>query len=164
MNLCTNPSHAMREEGGILEVGRSDSESGYLDMPPVNYLRLTVSDTGQGITSGMLKRIFEPYFTTKEKGEGTGLGLSVVHGIAKNYGGIVTAYSELGKGSTFHAYLPVMQEKAEVPRINEVGPIPTEKEHISEEKAKAMGIRAFVMKPVVIRGLADNIRKVLDKS
>jgi signal transduction histidine kinase len=80
------------KKGGILEVGRSDSESGYVDMPPGNYLTLTVSDTGQGITSDVLKRIFEPYFTTKEKGEGTGLGLSVVHGIAKNYGGTITAY------------------------------------------------------------------------
>jgi signal transduction histidine kinase len=137
MNLCANASHAMREKGGILEVGISnvevgswDSESGYLDMTPGNYLRLTVSDTGQGITPEVLERLFEPYFTTKEKGEGTGLGLSVVHGIVKNYGGTITAYSVPGKGTTFHVYLPVIQGEAEVSGIDEVAPIPTGNEHI----------------------------------
>jgi PAS domain S-box-containing protein len=137
MNLCTNASHAMREKGGILEVGIRnveigswDSEFGRFDRPPGNYLKLTVSDTGKGIAPEVLERIFEPYFTTKEKGEGTGLGLSVVHGIVKNYDGTITAYSELGKGTTFHVYLPVIQERGEVPEIDEVVPIPTGNEHI----------------------------------
>jgi signal transduction histidine kinase/ActR/RegA family two-component response regulator len=137
MNLCTNAAHAMRKEGGILEVSvhnlelrRWDSESGRFDIPPGNYLRITVSDTGQGMPPEVLERIFEPYFTTKEKGEGTGLGLSVVHGIVKSYGGAITAHSEPEKGSTFHVYFPVIEKKAEVPETEEIAPVPTGNERI----------------------------------
>jgi PAS domain S-box-containing protein len=138
MNLCTNASHAMREEGGILEVGIRnveagswDSEFGQLDMPPGNYLRLTVSDTGQGMTPEVLERLFEPYFTTKEKGEGTGLGLSVVHGIVKNYGGTITAYSEPGKGTIFHVYLPRIKEAKEMAEdVSRPGVISTGQERV----------------------------------
>jgi PAS domain S-box-containing protein len=138
MNLCTNAAHAMREEGGILEVGIRnvevgswDSESGHLDMTPGPYLLLTVSDTGEGMTPEVMARIFDPYFTTKEKGVGTGLGLAVVHGIVNIYGGTIRAYSEPGKGTTFHVYLPRIEEAKEMAEdVSRPGVIPTGQEHV----------------------------------
>ncbi|MBW1798809.1 MAG: PAS domain S-box protein, partial [Deltaproteobacteria bacterium] len=116
MNLCTNAAHAMQENGGVLEVGIRNAEfedwdSGlkHPDMIPGSYLELTVRDTGIGMTPNVLKRIFDPYFTTKEKAHGTGLGLSVVHGIIKSNGGAITVESEPGRGTTFHVYLPRME-------------------------------------------------------
>jgi len=93
LNLCTNADHAMREKGGILEVTLVDVELDSLftakhpDMKPGTHLRLMVRDTGRGIPPLILDRIFDPFFTTKDKGEGTGMGLSVVHGIVKAHGG-----------------------------------------------------------------------------
>ena len=112
MNLCTNASHAMKETGGILEVG--------LDALTVNpkmadkipnlkkgdYIRLTIADTGYGMDQKTKERIFEPFFTRKEVGSGTGLGLSVVHGIINNYGGAITVDSTPGEGTTFTIFLP----------------------------------------------------------
>jgi len=118
MNLCTNGYHAMKEEG-ILKVSLmnvyidADAEKQFPDMSSGPYLRLSVSDTGHGMPPDVKERIFEPYFTTKEIGEGTGLGLAVVHGIVKDHGGAITVYSEPGKGSTFHVYLPVIEKVAE---------------------------------------------------
>jgi PAS domain S-box-containing protein len=135
MNLCTNASHAM-PEGGILEIGlrNVDFDSHYAarypDIDPGKYLRLTVSDTGEGMTSEVMDRIFEPYFTTKEKGVGTGMGLSVVHGIVKSHGGTVTVYSKPGKGSTFHVYIPLIKEGVKRPEIDEDTVIPTGNERI----------------------------------
>ena len=111
MNLCTNAYHAMQSDGGTLEVTLSSVEldGGVLigaEIPPGNYVHLCVSDTGDGIEKKNLNRIFDPYFTTKAQGEGTGLGLSVIHGIVKTFGGKVTVYSEVGKGSAFNVYIP----------------------------------------------------------
>ena len=112
MNLCTNAAHAMGEEGGVLgvEVSRvtiHPLESGTNpDLVPGPYLQLTVSDTGHGMTQKVRERIFDPFFTTKKHGEGTGLGLSVVHGIVKDLGGDITVYSEPGQGSSFKVLLP----------------------------------------------------------
>ncbi|MBW2028445.1 MAG: PAS domain S-box protein [Deltaproteobacteria bacterium] len=135
MNLCTNASHAMRENGGVLDVSlgavQLDDEfiAKYPDLKPGPYLKLSVSDTGCGMSPQVMKRIFEPYFTTKDKGEGTGLGLAVVHGIMQSYGGTITVESEVGKGSTFTVYLPkIEREIIEEPELD--GSIPTGNEHI----------------------------------
>ncbi len=112
MNLCTNAYHAMRETGGELRVGinreqLSDPQSmGGILLDPGDYVRLTVSDTGIGMSAETLERIFEPFFTTKGPQEGTGLGLSVVHGIVEDHGGAITVDSTLGRGTTFTIYLP----------------------------------------------------------
>jgi len=112
MNLCTNAYHAMRESGGVLEIEVKDVElddlyvSHSLVEQPGPYLRISVSDTGCGMERDVMDRILEPYFTTKEIGQGTGMGLSVVHGIVKSHKGAITVYSEPGMGSTFHVYLP----------------------------------------------------------
>jgi CheY-like chemotaxis protein len=81
-------------------------------LQPGSYLRLTVVDTGQGMSPEIMEHLFEPYFTTKKRGEGTGLGLAVVHGIATSIGGAVTVESEPGKGSAFHVYFPAVESEA----------------------------------------------------
>ncbi|MCE5251304.1 PAS domain S-box protein, partial [bacterium] len=117
MNLCTNAGQAMSQKGGILEVILTSKEldSGFCiqhpGLVPGRYLKLMVSDTGHGIPQDILPRIFEPYFTTRDKSGGTGLGLAMVHGIVTDCGGAVTVYSEPGKGTTFKVYLPVIMEE-----------------------------------------------------
>jgi PAS domain S-box-containing protein len=250
INLCTNAVHAMGEKGGVLEVSLEDieldagSSMDYYDLSSGKYVRLTVNDTGHGIEPKILKRIFDPYFTTKGVGEGSGMGLSVVHGIVKRYGGGISVSSEPGKGTIFHVLFPCIEDEpepkveiaAEIPRGNErILFVDDEKamidaiqpmierlgykvtartssiegleafranpdrfdlvitdftmpnmtgmelanelfklrseipiilctgysDHINEEKAKRNGIRAFVMKPVVLDEIANTIRKVL---
>jgi signal transduction histidine kinase/ActR/RegA family two-component response regulator len=114
MNLCTNAYHAMRETGGVLGVslaritiGEEDRASGS-DLTPGDYVVIGVSDTGCGMAQKDLVHIFEPYFSTKNKREGTGLGLSVVHGIVKSYQGHIAVSSEVGRGTSFHVYLPMI--------------------------------------------------------
>ena len=131
MNLCTNAAHAMKDTGGILTVSLSEVEiqegdiSNLPDLPPGPYVHLTISDTGPGIETGILGRIFDPYFTTKEKGEGTGLGLSVVHGIAQSLKGAVEVESDPGKGTEFNVYLPRVIGKsdtaADLPQVLSTG-------------------------------------------
>ncbi|MDY6986803.1 MAG: PAS domain S-box protein [Thermodesulfobacteriota bacterium] len=135
MNLCTNAAHAMAQRGGTLEVKlenvvlREDEAMPYQGLLPGVYVRLTVSDTGHGIESQLIDRIFEPYFTTKEVGEGTGLGLAVVHGIVKSHGGVITADSVPGKGTTFTVLLP--SASGEMKNESEAcGPPPKGKERI----------------------------------
>lgn len=117
MNLCTNAAHAMRDTGGRLTVSlvnvNPDNDS---SCPPSEKLtnsciRLSVSDTGKGMTREIMERIFEPYFTTKRPGEGTGLGLAQVHGIVESHDGTITVESEPGKGTTFRLYFPVIEEE-----------------------------------------------------
>ncbi|TAN45626.1 MAG: response regulator [Nitrospirae bacterium] len=116
MNLCTNAYHAMRKTGGVLGVAlkkvdiERDGHTTGMILSPGEYLKLEVSDTGHGIEHAVLDRIFEPFFTTKEIGEGTGMGLAVVHGIVKSHGGHITVYSEPGIGTTFNVYLPVLKQ------------------------------------------------------
>jgi len=252
MNLCTNAGYAMRERGGILDVRLTDmyldSESAvnYPELEPGQFLKLTVSDTGHGMTPDIIERIFDPYFTSKEKDVGTGLGLSVVHGIISSYGGAITVESEPDKGTTFNVFLPrtksKIRKKTEGIRRtptgservlivdDEIGMVNTIKrmldrlgykvtsrtsslealelfrndpdqfdlvitdmtmpqmtgdklskalmeirpdipiilctgfsEQVDEKTAKSMGIRAFVMKPIVMREIANTIREILDK-
>ncbi len=112
VNLCVNAAHAMRDTGGVLDIELVEVEVGgqeaseHLDFQPGSYVRLTVSDTGRGMDRSTVERIFEPFFTTKGPGEGTGMGLAVVHGIVKSHGGMISVYSEPGKGSTFRVFLP----------------------------------------------------------
>jgi CheY-like chemotaxis protein len=251
INLCTNAAHAMGEKGGVLAVSLKNIEidegSGihHHDLSPGKYIRLTVSDTGHGIEPKFLERIFDPYFTTKGVGEGSGMGLSVVHGIIKSYSGDISVSSEPGKGTTFQVFFPFIESQSgpeieigvEIPRgterilfiddekamvdtiqpmIERLGYKVTARtssiealeafranpdrfdlvitdftmpnmtgmelakellklrsdiliilctgysEHINEEKAKGNGIRAFIMKPVVLNEISNTIRKVLD--
>ena len=115
MNLGTNASHAMRANGGTLSIILEDYAPSDPAVPaggetpqlsPGPWLRVTVADTGHGMDRAVLERIFEPFFTTKPIGEGTGLGLSVVHGIIKNHGGEITVTSQRGEGTTFQIYFP----------------------------------------------------------
>jgi PAS domain S-box-containing protein len=251
MNLCTNAAHAMRESGGVMDLSLKsvevdkDTASSHADLESGPYLRLTVSDTGEGMETEILDRIFEPFFTTKERSEGTGMGLAVVHGIVKSYGGAITVYSEVGKGTTFNVFLPRLVGSLErentspidIPKGNErillvddeelvlrserdmlvsLGyrvisftksdaalklfhtqpdefdlvitdqAMPTMtgitlsrkllqtrqdipiilctgfSEAVDEDKARAEGIREFVMKPFTTKEMADTIRRVLD--
>ncbi|EPR44141.1 PAS/PAC sensor hybrid histidine kinase [Desulfovibrio sp. X2] len=119
LNLCTNAAHAMREGGGLLEVTVAD-ESVDADMArtmpgvrPGAYLRLSVRDSGHGIAPDLVDRIFDPFFTTKRPGEGTGMGLAVVHGIVRSHEGTVKVESEPGEGTVFHVLLPKTDRAAE---------------------------------------------------
>jgi len=115
MNLCTNAYHAMSDREGELAVHlatetlRTEKAATHFRLKPGRYLRLSVADTGCGMDQHALKRIFEPYYTTKAKGEGTGLGLAVVYGIVKRYQGAVIVKSQPGEGSVFHVYLPLVE-------------------------------------------------------
>jgi signal transduction histidine kinase len=112
MNLCTNAHHAMRGKGGVLEVALTavqlDEEhvARFPELMPGGYIQLTVSDTGSGMDKKTLERIFDPYFTTKEKSEGTGLGLSVVHGIVKSHEGEIQVHSVPDSGTRFDILFP----------------------------------------------------------
>ena len=252
MNLCTNASQAMEETGGVLEVHLSNELFGSESEVPLPnlkagpYLKLTVNDTGPGIDPRNLERIFEPYFTTKNPGKGTGLGLAVVHGIVKSSGGGIVVDSGSERGTSFHVYLPCPSALYRDVRTERAGETPGGREHIlwvddeelildfgkqsleslgytveirrngiealdlfrakpeaidlvvtdmtmpgmtgeklseeilrirpdmpiilitgfseliTEQKAKALGIRAFFMKPVVFHELAEAVRKTLD--
>ena len=116
MNLLTNAGHAMRTTGGRLEIILGevditpDAPALHPDLKSGHYQKLSVCDTGHGIAPHHVERIFDPYFTTKEKGEGTGLGLAVAQGIVKNHGGVVTVKSDLEKGTEFCVYLPIVEK------------------------------------------------------
>ncbi len=252
MNLCTNAYHALQETGGKLEVTLQETDISYqksverVGMKVGRHLELAVRDTGHGMEPQVLERIFEPYYTTKEQGKGTGLGLAVIHGIVKNHGGDISVKSQPGKGSTFTVYIPIIDDveiagESEEPvaanqgnerilliddekqiidieqqilerlgykvtpktdsqeALEEFASLPDKfdlvitdmtmpkmtgdqlarklmdikpdipvilctgfNESITEEKALAMGIDKFVMKPVVKDELASTIRAVLD--
>lgn len=251
INLSTNAHHAM-PYGGILEISLKnvalDEEKAaqYPDLTPGQYVNLKVSDTGQGISAKEMHRIFDPYFTTKDIGKGSGMGLSVVHGIVKSHEGSISVESQYGQGTTFSIFFPVVEKQAvmetetveELPTGNEkilfvddeksilysgrmslerlgyqveVRPNPVQAlelfranpdqfdlvitdmtmpkmtgdqlvqeilkirpdmpiiistgfhENINEEKAKQIGIRQYIEKPLDRRILAQMVRKVLDE-
>lgn len=252
MNLCTNAYHAMRKTGGVLtleiksvDIRPSDSQVLGLELSPGPHVVIRVSDTGHGMDRNVLERIFDPYFTTKSKDEGTGMGLAVVHGIIKSHHGHISVRSTPGKGSTFEVFFPKIESASAIPTKEEKA-IPGGSERIlvvddektivdtlkpmlealgyrvtattscldaeqlfstaphefdlvitdmtmpgmtgaelsgkllakrkdipivlctgfselmNEEKAKAIGIREFVIKPVVLAQIARTVRKVLD--
>ncbi|MBC8441554.1 MAG: response regulator, partial [Deltaproteobacteria bacterium] len=253
MNLTTNAYHAMEETGGELKVSLKQIKLGEYDiinsdMIPGVYVCLTVADTGVGMDKSLTDKIFDPFFTTKAIGKGTGMGLSVVHGIVTAMGGAINVYSEPGKGTEFHVYLPVEKtfseeqattskaqiqggteqillvddeeailsmEKRMLERLGykvtsrtsslevleafRASPdkfdlvitdmampnMPGDKlsveltkirpdipillctgfsETMSEEKAASLGIKGFILKPIVMKDLDQKIREVLDKN
>jgi PAS domain S-box-containing protein len=126
MNLATNASLAMQEKGGTMEVSLTDidfepdSPVFGADVSPGEYVQLVVKDTGTGMGPDVMKRVFEPFFTTREVGKGTGMGLAVVYGIVKDLQGTVTVESELGAGSTFSVLLPKVKTDAQAEAVRPV--------------------------------------------
>ncbi|MGD8447631.1 MAG: response regulator [Desulfobacterales bacterium] len=135
INLITNAYHALVETGGIIEIGiqeivlKANSFSSTFDLIPGKYLKIAVSDTGQGIAPNVIDRIFDPYFTTKGVGKGSGMGLSVVHGIIKSHNGAISVKSKIGEGTTFIILLPVIEKEA-VEHAEPVKMFPTGSENI----------------------------------
>ncbi len=252
MNLTANSYHAMEESGGNLqvtlkEVNFTEHDLINPDMIPGKFACLTVADTGAGIKNELTDKIFDPFFTTKEVGKGTGMGLSVVHGIVKSMNGIINVYSEADKGTEFNVYFPLEESSYEKQKIQTNKALQTGIEHIlfvddekavieieqdmlerlgykvtscssslealkafrassdkfdivitdmqmpnmsgdklaseltkirpdipvllctgfsetmSEDKAAAKGIKGFLLKPIVMKDLAQKIREVLDE-
>ena len=136
MNLCTNAKQAMQTGGGALtikmepETLASFSAPGFPELSPGRYLHLSVSDTGCGIPPEMMDRIFDPYFTTKGKGEGTGLGLSMVHGIIARHAGSIRVESTPGEGTRFSIYLPLTEEEPTAAAEEKTGTSAFGSEHI----------------------------------
>jgi len=253
MNLATNAYHAMEETGGELKVSLNEVELGTLDLinPEMAigvYACLAVTDKGMGMDKELTDKIFDPFFTTKEKGKGTGMGLSVVHGIVISMNGAIQVYSEPGKGTVFNVYLPVEKSFFTEPITNSNVKVQTGTEQIllvddeeailkmekqmlerlgyqvtsrissiealeafraapdkfdlvitdmampnmpgdklsieltkirsdisvllctgfsetmSEEKAASLGIKGFLLKPIVMKDLSQKIREVLDEN
>lgn len=154
MNLCTNAAHAMREHGGVLEVSLTDVHLEPQAIPPHSgltpgpHLQLVVKDTGNGIDPAIVDRIFDPFFTTKEQGVGTGLGLSVVHGIVKSHGGQIEVESIPHGGTTFQVVLPAM-ERPLVAENNNAAPLPRGRERIlvvDDEPALAIATKHMLQR------------------
>ena len=129
MNIGTNAVQAMRSLGGtitfveeVVTLDAAEPAARNVSLPPGSYVRVGVKDTGPGMAPEVVDRIFEPFFTTKAPGEGTGLGLSVVHGIMQQHGGAVTVYSQIGRGSLFRLYFPVASGAAEQPVARTLAP------------------------------------------
>jgi len=135
MNLCTNAFHAMEQTGGVLSISLKIQELAsselqqYPNIKPGQFVVLSVSDTGPGVPSQIRDRIFDPYFTTKAVGKGTGMGLAIVHGIATALGGFVTCESNLGQGSVFRVFFPAIKLSIP-PKIESIDVIPTGNEHV----------------------------------
>jgi PAS domain S-box-containing protein len=136
MNLCANAAHAMRRRGGVLTVRLERVEldaraaATFPDLEPGAYHCLSVADTGVGMDEATLERIFEPFFTTKAPGEGTGMGLSVVHGIVKAHQGAITVSSRPGQGTTFRIYFPLLDDQAPAEPLPQARELPHGQERI----------------------------------
>ena len=114
INICANAVDAMRKEGGVLDVSVLDVDANedrqHLISAHERHVRLRAHDTGDGIAPEIMDRIFDPYFTTKQVGKGTGMGLAVAHGIVKSHCGTITVQSELKKGTEFNVFFPVCRQ------------------------------------------------------
>jgi len=154
MNLCTNAYHSMRDEGGVITVKMAPAEidpelaRSNKNLASGNFISLIISDTGHGMDEGTIARIFEPFYTTKGVGEGTGLGLSVVHGIISGHEGAITVESQPDRGSTFRIYLPLVEDKET-------------QEDIQEEKRRLAGERIMFVDDEVI--IAEMGREMLSR-
>jgi PAS domain S-box-containing protein len=135
VNLCTNAYHAMEETGGTLTVGLRNKSFTQQDLvnifgvQPGKFVQLSIWDTGKGISAEVQEKMFDPYFTTKETGKGTGMGLAIVHGIVKSYGGFITCQSEFGTGTVFEVNLPALAEQI-VSQTEEIKPVSAGNESI----------------------------------
>ena len=136
VNLCTNAFHAMEETGGTLSLSLKKISLSLLDLPtteagiqPGDFVHLSIEDTGKGIDPEIHDKIFNPYFTTIEVGKGTGMGLAIIHGIVKSYGGFLTFDSQPGEGTIFHVFLPVVPD-APQPEATATDLVPFGTEHI----------------------------------
>jgi len=136
VNLFTNANQAMQNQEGQIKVVveeillTDDDQPQFMEVKPGPFIRVSVSDTGPGIDPDITERIFDPYFTTKRMKSGTGLGLSVVHGIVKGHAGAIKVYSELGEGTSFSVYLPRLVDDKTAAAIGTGSPIPGGKESI----------------------------------
>ncbi len=166
MNLCTNASYAMRENGGALSVilepytldrahpiGNETLEAG-------EYVRLVVEDTGEGIPPDSVERIFDPFYTTKKPGEGTGMGLAVVHGIVTECGGTIQVHGESGRGSTFEILLPVIDDGETDSDVADDRPLPVGHERILfvDDESYIVDIGVQILKPLgyKVTGVTDS--------
>ncbi|MEJ2639170.1 MAG: ATP-binding protein [Desulfosarcinaceae bacterium] len=135
MNLATNAGHSMQTKGGRLTVRlgqcrlERESSERHSDLTPGRYALLEVTDTGSGMSPAVLERIYDPFFTTKDKSEGTGLGLSVVHGIVKRHQGVISVESAPGRGTTFRIHLPTISQETRSETVS-AKVCPTGREHI----------------------------------
>ena len=164
MNLCTNAAHAM-DDKGILEVHLSPvnlSESdltdlSIVDLKPGPYLRLKVSDTGCGMDASTMEHIFDPYFTTKEVGKGSGLGLAVVNGIVKRHDGAMTVRSEPGKGTTFSVYIPKVDIQPEaIMQVDDLQPRGSERILLVDDEPAVMGMGTRLLEHLGYRVTISN--------
>jgi len=125
MNLCTNAFHAMEKDGGVLDLSlevvdiTAEIAKMYQEVSPGRYMQLQVSDTGAGIDAAIIQRIYDPYFTTKETGKGTGLGLATVHGIVRHHGGDITVRAD-SAGTVFTVILPLSESRPEPKRVTPI--------------------------------------------
>lgn len=129
MNLCTNAAQAMEPGGGILTVSLRqqdlEAENAFMDtgLSPGAYIQLSIADTGPGIAEGEIERIFDPFYTTKKPGKGTGMGLAVAHGIVKDHHGVIAVKNRLGEGTSFHVLLPRLDIEPEYSHASPVLPL-----------------------------------------
>jgi PAS domain S-box-containing protein len=120
MNFSSNAGYALRDRGGVIEIRLEELSFGAQEKIRIpnlrtgDYVKLTVSDNGPGIDKSVIERVFDPFFTTKPPGEGTGMGLAVVHGIVQSHGGAVTVESEPGRGTAFHCYFPLLAQTEDI--------------------------------------------------
>jgi two-component system, cell cycle sensor histidine kinase and response regulator CckA len=173
MNLVVNARDAMPDGGRLaIETSEIDIDADYCsrnpEARPGRHVMMAVTDSGCGMTSEVLSRIFEPFFTTKEQGKGTGLGLATIYGIVKQSGGHVSAYSEIGQGTTFKVYLPVTQEeidKPEIPSQERVAPRGEETILVVEDEES---LRSVTEQFLANKGyqiiVAEDFQKALDVS
>lgn len=171
VNLCVNAAQAMELKGGIMDIELSSvnvddkTAQRYPNLKKQNYVRLAVSDNGCGMNEDTLSRIFEPFFTTKEVDKGTGMGLSVVHGIVKTHHGEIIAESGPGKGSKFAVYLPVTVED-ESPEILESVEVDTGTESlliVDDEKVVAMMLKKLLEQLGYAANVETESKKALDR-